>query len=148
MGKMTTADISLFLKYNDLKHEEMQTSQAKQNSLAPKVSSDSGRNSGDSAKLLPEPTAVLCQWFAFQVGLTACRRHTQAGTACPCRERSATGGRAACHLQPGPCATLRFLSLWAAGNPVFSWTLYRAHSISFPHILKLWQNVHDVRVTI
>lgn len=33
LGKGTTADISLFLKYNDLKHKEIQTSQSKQNSL-------------------------------------------------------------------------------------------------------------------
>lgn len=34
---MTTADISLFLKYNDLKREEIQTSQSKQNSLTQKL---------------------------------------------------------------------------------------------------------------
>ena len=34
LGKKTAADIALSLKYNDLKHKEIQTSQSKQNSPA------------------------------------------------------------------------------------------------------------------
>lgn len=34
LGKATEADIALSLKYNDLKHEEIQTSQPKQSSPA------------------------------------------------------------------------------------------------------------------
>lgn len=59
LGKATAADIALSLKYNDLKHEEIQTSQSKQNSTGHNSSSICSIKPRDLTGLPACPSSVL-----------------------------------------------------------------------------------------
>lgn len=109
LGKVTTADVSLFLKHNDPERKETQTSQAKQ--------SRSGPSSGLDAVLQAGPPP----WAPRGRTLSRCTRAVGGwgvGAACW------TPARATHHPRG-------FQSLQGAGDAVFGWMFCRAHSIFF-----------------
>lgn len=136
LGKTTAADIALSLKYNDLKHKEIQTSQSKQNSPArqffnyfielQEILTDSCLSFQHAAWALRglqgSPGPGGCHVRAPSMDTRVCLELPSAGERGP----SATS-------QPGPCVTLQASSVSRQQEIQFS-VRENGRSNFFPHL--------------